>query len=54
MSDGTDELIEQRAKFLIETQQLIEDPVLILARRVEVLTWVVAAAAVTQVGLRLF
>lgn len=51
--DGLNELLVQRAKFLIESERLLEDPVLVLAKRVEVLTWVIAATAVTQLGLRL-
>lgn len=53
MREGIDELIVQRVKYLMKTEQRLEDPVLVLAKRVEVLTWVVAAAAVTQVTLRL-
>lgn len=51
--EGIDELILQRIRYLIKTEHLVEDPVLVLARRVEVLTWVVAATAVTQVTLRI-
>jgi len=52
--EGINELIAQRAKYLMESERLLEDPVLVLAKRVEVLTWVIAATAVAQVGLRLF
>lgn len=51
--EGIDELILQRIRYLIKTEHLVEDPVLVLARRVEVLTWVLAATAVTQVTLRI-
>lgn len=53
MREGINELIRQRALFLMESEKLLEDPVLILANRVRVLTWVITAATVTQVGLRL-
>lgn len=51
--EGIDELILQRIRYLIKTEHLVKDPVLVLARRVEVLTWVLAATAVTQVTLRI-
>lgn len=51
--EGINELLVQRAKFLMESERLLEDPVLVLAKRVEVLTWIVAATAVTQVALRI-
>jgi hypothetical protein len=50
--DGINELIAQRAKFLIESEKLLEDPTLILAERVRFLTWAITALTVTQVGLR--
>lgn len=54
MKDGINELIRQRALFLMESEKLLEDPVLVLANRVRVLTWVIVGATLTQVGLRLF
>lgn len=47
------ELVRQRALFLMERDRLLEDPMLILADRVKVLSWVISAAAVAQIGLRL-
>lgn len=51
--EGINELLVQRAKYLIETQQLLNDPVLVLAKRIEALTWVIAATAIAQVALHL-
>ena len=50
--DGINELIAQRAKFLIESEKLLEDPTRLLCERVRYLTWAITALTVTQVGLR--
>lgn len=54
MREGIDELIVQRVKYLMKTERVLDDPILVLAKQLKVLTWVVAATAVTQVTLRLF
>ena len=54
MDAAVNKLIAQRAKFLIESERLLADPTLLLARRVQQLTWAIGALAVVQVAVRCF